>query len=184
MLSCSNLLAPASCDGAQGRTWVRGHSLVRRGGGSGQGPAINHTLRFHGRFGVDPLPRCTYRVSRKALTGPGATPFHRMVRAFRYPSPRRADSGAWAARWGGACKGPQDATAGILALVNRVWYSSQTGGVPYGSGPEEKAVPRRPRDARVGEIATFGRPQGFCDRASRRRVAAMCHRGPAGAQEL
>ena len=169
MLLCSNLLASASCDGAQCRTWVRGHSLVRRGGGSGQGPTINRTLRFHGRFGVDPLPRCTYRVSGKALTGPGATPFHRMVRAFRYPSPRRARSGYRAACWGGGhVKGPQDATAGILALVNRVWYSSQTGEVPDGSRHEAKSVPRRPRDSRVGEMASFGRPQGFRGRGSRR----------------
>ena len=166
-------LASASCVQCQ-TSHLRfvGTTQCTGAGGSGMSDLerwpLNRTPRFHGRLGVDPLPRCTCRVSGKALTGPGATPFHRMVCAFRYPSPRRACSEAWAARWGGACKGPQDATAGILALLSRVWYSFQTGEVPDGSRPEAKSVPRRPRDSRVGEIASFGRPQGFRGRGSRR----------------
>ena len=147
-----------------------GEGAGKRGSALGRAVpvALDRTPRLHGRFGVDPLPRCTCRVSGKALTGPRATPFHRMVCAFWYPSPRRARSEAWAARWGGACKGPQDATAGIWALLSRVWYSFQTGEVPDGSRPEAKSVPRRPRDSRVGEIASFSLPQGFRGRGSRR----------------
>ena len=115
LISHLRFVGTARCAGAGGLGWQL----------QGVGPGLNRTLRFHGRFGVDPLPRCTCRVSGKALTGPGATPFHRMVCAFRYPSPQRARSETWAARWGGACKGPQDATAGILALMNRVWYPAR-----------------------------------------------------------
>ena len=168
---CSDLLASASCYGAQCRTWVpsaccplgrdslsgatyfcvpniwprpqvfcaqsrtwivdttrsAGAGVVWAGGlGCRAVPCRNRTLRFHGRFGMDPLLRCAYRSGGKALTVQGHPLLSPKARAFRYPSPRRARSGYRAACWGGGhAKGPQDTTAGILALLSRVWYPAR-----------------------------------------------------------
>ena len=126
-----NLLVSASCVGAQCRTcgsWTR---LGAQGRGVWAGSCravalpVNRTLRFHGRFGVDPLPRCTCRVSGKALTGPGATPFTEWCAPFGTPRPGGHARGTGLPAGGGHVKRPQDATAGILALLNRVWYPAR-----------------------------------------------------------
>ena len=131
VLLCSKLLASASSIGARRRTWVRGHTLLYGGGGGladscRAAPYRSRTLRFLGRFGVDPLFRCAYRSSVKALTVQGQPPFYRGRAPLGTPRPGGHARGTRAAGWGGGhAKGPQDATAGILALLSRVWYPAR-----------------------------------------------------------
>ena len=73
---------------------------------SGAAPCRSRTLRFLGRFGVDPLFRCAYRSSVKALTVQGQPPFHRGRAPLGTPRPGGHARGTRAAGWGGvACKG-------------------------------------------------------------------------------
>ena len=88
-------------------------------------PCRSRTLRFRGRFGVDPLFRCAYRSSGKALTVQGQPPFHRRRAPFGTPRLGGHARGTGLPAGGGHAKGPQDATAGILALLSRVWYPAR-----------------------------------------------------------
>ena len=89
------------------------------------GAPPSRTLRFHGRFGMDPLLRCAYRSGGKALTVQGQTPFTEGARLSVPLAPAGTLGVPGCLLGGGHAKGPQDATAGILALLSRVWYPAR-----------------------------------------------------------
>ena len=68
-------------------------------------PCRSRALRFLGRFGMDPLFRCAYRSSGKALTVQGQSPFHRRRAPFGTPRPGGHARGTGLPAGGGACKG-------------------------------------------------------------------------------
>jgi len=68
---------------------------------------------------------------------------------------------------GGHAKGPQDATAGILALLSRVWYPARRAIALSVVFLKKTLSQGGLRDSRVGgEIEFFGRPRGFRGRGT------------------